>query len=96
MITLRHARMSMNYLTGTSAKDIAKAEGLSVQRVYQILNKAAYSVMGFHDIALVKAVYVGDFQKRLHSIMNPARQHSEDTPEGFYYELLREPKTRNF
>jgi len=97
MIHQREARMAMDYLTGVPVDVLAEREKLSTQRVYQLLNRVAYRVVGLTSIMHVKP-NVKRFAALLHEHTNPTRQFrfQPDSPEAFYLELLMEEKHRNF
>ncbi len=96
MITTREARIAMDYMTGKTVAAIAEAEDMSTQRVYQLLNKVAYRVLGFSSIQTAK-MNAAQFQRSLHHLMHPARrQATSDTPEGFFYEMCYEEKIRDY
>lgn len=90
----------MDYLTGTSAKALAEREQLSHQRIYQLLNKVAYRVLGYTSIKAVKALDPTRFVEVLHDRMMNGMRYIEpgraETPEEFFYEMLTERKTRSY
>jgi hypothetical protein len=98
MFSERDARMAMNYAAGMAVKTIAGQEGISHQRVYQILSKVVGRVMSYDQPQFLFMLGdVGLFVSRLRDRMAPdTYRFAPDTPEGFYHEMMMEPRVRNF
>jgi hypothetical protein len=90
----------MDYLTGTTVRALAEHEGVTVPRIYQMLHKVAWRVMGRSSITTVFKEDVAHFRARLHDITDPPPRFvalgEACTPEQFFYEMLSETKTRNY
>lgn len=86
--------MVLDYAFGADVQALAEREGISHQRVYQVLNRAAASI-GKHTTQLrqdpdrVKALLLNTRSRA------PYVERAE-TPEEFFFEVMREPKTRAF
>jgi NAD/NADP transhydrogenase beta subunit len=100
MVNQREARITMDYVTGMTVGQIAEREGVTTVRVYQVLHKVAYRVLGFTSIKYVKAEDMPRLVARLHEIVWPHRATYSPgeacTPKEFYQELMSEKKTRNY
>lgn len=94
MIPLRDARIAMEYLTGTPVTKIAEIEGMSHQRVYQLLQRTARH-MGCGTIEVAKAD-VPTFALRLRNFVIFDSHIEPDTPRAFFHELLHELRTHRF
>ncbi len=100
MVNQREARITMDYLTGMSVAALAEREEVTAPRIYQMLHKVAYRVMGFTSIKYVQPEDVLRFRARLYDSVFPHRptfsQGEASTPREFFLELLSETKTRNY
>jgi hypothetical protein len=100
MVNQREARITMDYLTGMSVTALAAREEVTAPRIYQVLHKVAYRVMGRSSITLIRPEDVPRFQARLYDSVFPHRptfsQGEASTPREFFLELLSETKTRNY
>jgi hypothetical protein len=100
MVNYREARIAMDYLTGMTVATLADREGVTPPRIYQMLHKVAWRVMGRSSITTIFKDDVTQFKARLYDIINPPPRRIEPgeacTPEQFFYEMLGEKKTRNY
>jgi hypothetical protein len=97
-VNQREARIAMDYLTGMTVTTLAAREGVTPPRIYQMLHKVAYRVMGRHSITTIGKDDLTQFKARLYDIVWHKPQYVETarTPETFFYEMLSERKTRNY
>ncbi len=87
----RNARIVMDYAAGAEIADLAEREHLSVQRIWQLLNKTAQQLFGAWGAMACLRMYPDRVAARLAAARTPS-SYDTATPEGHYWEVVNEPR----